>query len=80
MVKKALAKYATISVPEKVKKALQEAKGLREWGEFLMELYDERSTLKSRGAFEEAANLLTSDDLKSIVASSKEFREKFRFR
>jgi predicted CopG family antitoxin len=76
----ALAKYATISVPDKVKKVLQEAKGHREWGEFLMELYEERSTLRSKRAFEEAASLLTSEDLKSIVTSSKEFREKFTLR
>jgi len=75
-----LARYATISVPDKVKKVLQEAKGHREWGEFLMELYDERSTLRSKRAFEEAASLLTSEDLKSIVTSSREFREKFKIR
>ena len=75
-----MAKYATISVPEKVKKVLQEAKGPREWGEFLMELYNDRSTLRSKRAFEEAANLLTSKDLTSMLTSSKEFREKFTLR
>jgi len=75
-----VARYATISVPEEVKKVLQEAKGPLEWGEFLMELYDERSTLRSKRAFEEAANLLTSEDLRSVLTSSKEFREKFTLR
>jgi hypothetical protein len=42
-----------------------------------MKLYDERSTLRSKLAFEEAGSLLTSEDLKSMVTSSKEFREKF---
>jgi hypothetical protein len=41
----ALAKYATIFVLGKAKKVLQEAKGLRERGGFLMGFYDERSTL-----------------------------------
>jgi hypothetical protein len=75
-----LAKYATISVPEKVKHVLQEAKGPREWGEYLMELYSERATLRSKRAFEEAANLVTSKDLKAIQTSSIEFREKFKLR
>lgn len=45
-----------------------------------MELYDERALLKSKRAFQEAADLLTSNDLKSIQRSSKEFREKFALR
>jgi hypothetical protein len=75
-----LAKYTTISVPENVKKALEKAKGYREWGEYLMELYEERSILKSKRAFEEAAELLTSKDLKAMLTSSTQFREKFALR
>ncbi|HLC00837.1 MAG TPA: antitoxin VapB family protein [Candidatus Bathyarchaeia archaeon] len=72
-------KYATISVPVDVKKRLEKAKGDKEWGDFLLELYTERRLLKSKKAFEEAASLLTAEDLKSMTESSEEFREKFTF-
>lgn len=71
--------YATISVPADIKKCLEKAKGNKEWGDFLLELYTERKLLKSKKAFEEAASLLTDEDLKSIAESSEVFREKFAF-
>ena len=74
-----MSKYATISVPVDVKKRLEKAKGTKEWGDFLLELYTERLLLKSKKAFEEVADLLTAEDLKSVIASSAEFREKFTF-
>ena len=74
-----MSKYATISVPADVKKRLEKAKGDKEWGDFLLELYTERRLLKSKKAFEEVANLLTAEDLKSMTESSEEFREKFTF-
>ena len=74
-----MSKYATISVPVDVKKRLEKAKGDKEWGEFLLELYTERRLLKSKKAFEEVASLLTAEDLKSMTESSEEFREKFTF-
>jgi len=74
-----MSKYATISVPVDVKKRLEKAKGDKEWGDFLLELYTERKLLKSKKAFEEAASLLTAEDLKSMTESSEEFREKFTF-
>ena len=74
-----MSKYATISVPVDVKKRLEKAKGDKEWGEFLLELYTERQLLKSKKAFEEVASLLTAEDLKSMAESSEEFREKFTF-
>ena len=74
-----MSKYATISVPADVKKRLEKAKGDKEWGDFLLELYTERKLLKSKKAFEEAASLLTAEDLKSMTESSEEFREKFTF-
>lgn len=74
-----MSKYATISVPADVKERLEKAKGNKEWGEFLLELYTERRLLKSKKAFEELASLLTDEDLKSMVESSEEFREKFTF-
>ena len=75
-----LPKYATISVPREVKKRLEAAKGLREWGEYLTELYEQRTLLKRKRAFDEAAKLLTPDDLSSMKRSSKAFREKFSLR
>jgi hypothetical protein len=75
-----LSKYATISVPIEVKKRLEEAKGEKEWGEFLMEMFTEGQRLKGKKAFEELRQLLTKDDLKAIRESSKEFRENFKLR
>jgi predicted CopG family antitoxin len=75
-----LSRYATISVPADVKKRLEKAKGKKEWGEFLLELYTEGRRLKSKKAFEELTEILTEEDLKAITESSKEFRERFAFR
>jgi len=75
-----LRKYASISVPVEVKKRLEKAKGKKEWGEFLLELYTEGQHLKGNNAFEELVQTITADDLKAVTESSKEFREKFAFR
>lgn len=75
-----MSKYATISVPADIKKRLEKAKGKKEWGEFLLELYTEGQLLKSKKAFEELTDTLTEEDLKAITESSREFREKFTFR
>ncbi len=75
-----MTQYATISVPEDIKKALDKAKGEREWGEFLLELYAEAKRLRSRKAFEELTKALTSRDLEAIRKSSRQFREKFALR
>jgi predicted RNA-binding protein len=75
-----LTEYATISVPIAVKKRLEKAKGKKEWGEFLLELYTETQQLKSKKAFQELTETLTEEDLKAITESSKEFREQFAFR
>ena len=75
-----LGKYSTISVPINVKKLLEKAKGRDEWGDFLLNLYAEVKRLKSKKAFEELANTLTDEDLKAIIESNKEFRERFAFR
>ena len=72
-----LAKYATISVPVEVKKTLEKVKGGDEWGEFLLKLYSEVKRLKSEKAFKQLANILTDEDLKTIVESTKEFRERY---
>jgi len=73
-------KYATISVPVEVKKALEKAKGGDEWGKFLLDLYTEAKRLRSMKAFRELSETLTEEDLKTIVETSKAFREEFSLR
>jgi hypothetical protein len=75
-----LSKYATISVPIRVKEQLEKAKGDKEWGEFLLEMCSEGQRLKSKKALEELRKLLTKEDLENIRESTKEFRENFKFR
>ena len=75
-----MGKYVTISVPADVKKLLEKVKGRDEWGKFLLNLYTEVKRLKSKRAFEELASTLTDEDLKAILESSKELRERFTFR
>jgi predicted CopG family antitoxin len=75
-----LSKYATISVPVDVKKRLEELKGEKEWGEFLLESCTEEHRLKGKKAFEELRQLLSKDDLKAMRESSKDFRENFKLR
>jgi len=75
-----MGKYVTISVPVDVKKLLEKVKGRDEWGKFLLNLYAEVRRLKSKKAFDELASTLTDEDLKAILESSREFRERFEFR
>ncbi len=75
-----LNKYATISVPVEVKKRLEELKGEKEWGEFLLTSCTEGHILKGKKAFEELRQLLSKDDLKAMRESTKEFRENFKLR
>jgi len=75
-----LGKYVTISVPAEIKKVLEKAKGENEWGEFLLNMYAEVKRLRSEEAFKQLAQTLTDEDLKAIIESSKEFRERFAFR
>ncbi len=75
-----MTEYSTISIPTEVKKRLEEAKGKKEWGEFILDLYTEAQRLKSKKAFNELTEILTDEDLKAMEESSKEFREKFTFR
>lgn len=73
-----MSNYSTISVPGEIKKALERAKGDREWGRFLMDLYTEAENARRSRAFEELAENLTDEDLEAISESSGEFRERFR--
>ena len=70
-------KYATISVPEGGKKILEEAKGRAEWGEFLLKLYTEAKRARCEEAFKRLAETLTDEELKGLLNSSREFRERF---
>mgnify|MGYP000565989393 CR=1 FL=1 len=73
-------KYVTISVPVEVKETLEKAKGDEEWGKFLLNLYIEANRMRSEKAFKELTEILTEEDLKSIIESSREFREVFTLR
>ena len=77
---KRLSNYSTISVPEEVKKILERAKGEKEWGTFLLEMYTEADLAKRTKAFKKLAEKLSYEDLESIVKSSREFREGLRFK
>ena len=77
---KQLSKYATISVPVEVKKRLEELKGDKDWGEFLLETCSEGQQAKSKKALKELRQLLSDEDLEAIRESSKEFRENFKLR
>ena len=75
-----MSNYSTISVPGDIKKTLEEAKGDKDWGSYLLELYTEADKARRSNAFQKLANILTEDELKSIDDSSKEFREKLEIR
>ena len=75
-----MSKYATISVPVEVKELLEELKGEKEWGEFLLETCDEGLRFKSNRALEELRKLLVKEDLDALRESSREFREIFKLR
>ena len=70
-------KYVTISVPVEVKKVLEKAKGDKEWGSFLIELYEEVRRLRGENAFKELVEMLSEEELENILESSREFRRRF---
>ena len=69
--------FSTISVPREVKRVLEEAKGDKEWGPYLLELYNDAMKTRRRDSFNELTDLL-EEDLDSIERSSRELREKLR--
>jgi predicted CopG family antitoxin len=75
-----LSKYSTISVPEEVKKVLERAKGEKDWGGFLLDLYTEADRDRRIKAFEKLMETLSDEDLESVLNSSREFRESLKFR
>ena len=75
-----MSKYAQFQFQLKLKSVWKNAKGEKEWGEFLLEMCTEGQRLKGKKAFEELRQLLSKEDLKAIRESSKEFRENFKLR
>ena len=75
-----MSKYSTISVPEEVKKVLERAKGEKDWGGFLLDLYTEADRGRRIKAFEKLMETLSDEDLESVLNSSREFRESLKFR
>ncbi len=64
-----MSNYSTISVPGDVKKTLEEAKGDKDWGSYLLELYAEADKARRSNAFNKLTDILTDDDLRSIEDS-----------
>ena len=75
-----MGRYSTISIPEEVKRILERAKGDRSWGEYLLQLYMERTQERRRRAFEEMRELLSERELEKMEESMRRFREEFRLR
>ena len=73
-----MGKYSTISVPEDVKAVLEKRKGDKEWGEYLIEIYEAAEEARRRRAFEKTREMLTEEDYASMRRSSKEFRERLK--
>ena len=75
-----MSKYQTISVPKDVKLILEKAKGDKEWGEYLIDLYNEADEARRISAAQKLRKLLTDEDLMKIKRESREFRENFELR
>ena len=75
-----MSRYSTISVPEDVKAALEKRKGDKDWGQYLLELYEAAEEEKRRRALEKMREILTEEDYENMRRSSEEFRERFKLR
>ncbi len=75
-----MSNYSTISVPDEVKKILEQAKDGKDWGEYLLEIYKEATRARRLHAFERLVEKLSQEDLESIKESSKTFRESLELR
>lgn len=75
-----MSRYSTISVPEEVKAVLEKRKGDKDWGQYLLELYDAAEEEKRRRAFEKMREMLTEEDYENMRRSSEEFRERLKLR
>jgi len=75
-----MSRYSTISVPEDVKVVLEKRKGDKDWGQYLLELYEVAEEEKRRRALEKMREILTEEDYDNMRRSSEEFRERFKLR
>jgi predicted CopG family antitoxin len=71
-------KYSTISVPEEVKQTLEKNKGDKEWGEYLLELYQKAEEEQRHRAIERISEILSEEDFENMRKSSTKFREDFK--
>ena len=72
-----MSNYSTVSIPKRVKQVLEEDKGDRDWGEYLLSLYEEARAMKREKAFKRLRELLSEDDLDRILEESRLFRRGF---
>ncbi|MCL7391360.1 MAG: hypothetical protein LZ171_04895 [Thaumarchaeota archaeon] len=72
-----MSSYSTISIPKRVKQVLEKDKGDRDWGEYLLNLYEEAKAEKRARAFKKLRELLSEDDLKRILEESRLLRRGF---
>ncbi|MBN2334850.1 hypothetical protein JXL21_04775 [Candidatus Bathyarchaeota archaeon] len=75
-----MSRYSTISVPPEVKETLEKGKGKKDWGQYLLELYETAEEERRRHSLEKIRELLTEEDYENMRRSSKEFRERFKLR
>ena len=75
-----MSKYQTISVPKEVKTALEKAKGDKEWGEYLLNLYREAEEARRIVSAQKLRQILTDEDIEKMRRASREFRENFELR
>ena len=75
-----MSRYQTISVPVEVKATLEKAKGEKEWGTYLLDLYATAEEAKKERALRRLRELLTDKDLEEIAENAEEFRENLRLK
>jgi predicted CopG family antitoxin len=75
-----MSRYQTISVPENVKNALEDEKGEKEWGDFLIDILNEARDARRMRAAQRLRELLTDEDLEKMREASREFKESFELR
>ena len=63
-----------------MKAILGKRKGDKEWGEYLIEIYEAAEEERRRRAFEKIREMLTEEDYENMRRSSEEFRERFKLR
>lgn len=75
-----MSRYQTISVPENVKNALEDEKGEKEWGDFLISILNEAREARRMRAAQRLREILTDKDLERMREASREFKESFELR